>query len=264
MRIGVFDSGVGGLLIFRSVVEAMPEYDYVYYGDTARVPYGNRSQETIYQFLEEAVAFLFAQDCSLIIVACNTASAEALRRIQQEYLPAHFPDRRVLGVIIPAAEAVAEIPSVRRVGLLATHATVGSGAYVREIHKLRPDIEVVQNAAPLLVPLIENNEIDRVEPFLREYLAPLLKAEVDVVILGCTHYPLLKHQVAEITRLPIVSQDEVIPEKLRAYLGRHPEIEQVLSKQHGREFFASDITPALSALSAAWFGDEVVFKKPPV
>ncbi|MFH1246327.1 MAG: hypothetical protein V1489_00940 [Candidatus Liptonbacteria bacterium] len=195
-KIGVFDSGVGGLLIMKALVKNLPEYDYVYLGDTARVPYGNRSQEIIYQFLEEAVEYLFNKNCSLIIVACNTASAEALRRIQREYLPEYYPGRRVLGVIIPTAEEALPIRRKnknqnadnnagnkhKKIGILATEGTVSSEAYVREIKKINSRISVFQEPAPLLVPLIENGGLKWTDPILESYLRPLLKKKIDTLI----------------------------------------------------------------------------------
>ncbi len=171
MKIGVFDSGLGGLFVTRALVKNLPQYHYMYLGDTQRVPYGNRSQETVYQFLHEAVDYLFAHGCELIIVACNTASAEALRRVQREYLPTHYPKRRVLGIIIPTAEAALKDSKIKRVGVLATQGTVGSGAYVRELKKIRPGVTIFQEAAPLLVPLVESNAAQFADPILRSYLA---------------------------------------------------------------------------------------------
>src|SRR4051812_1807244 len=156
MKIGVFDSGLGGLIIAHSLTSQLPDYDYLYLGDTARVPYGNRSQDTVYKFTLQAVKYLLDQDCELVIIACNTASAEALRRIQQDYLPEHYPDRRVLGVLIPAAEAAAAATKTGHIGVIATSGTIASGAFNREILKLRPKANISSNPAPLLVPLIEN------------------------------------------------------------------------------------------------------------
>ncbi|MBU6389465.1 aspartate/glutamate racemase family protein, partial [Patescibacteria group bacterium] len=175
MKIGVFDSGLGGLLITRSLTYTLPEYDYLYLGDTAHLPYGNRSQESIYQLTRRAVLYLCKEGCGLIIIACNTASAEALRRIQQYDIPAAFPDRRVLGVLVPAAEAAVTAAGQHgQIGILATASTVRSGAYLREIQKLAPAMIIRQQEAPLLVPLIENNEPEQIEPVLNRYLEPLI------------------------------------------------------------------------------------------
>lgn len=233
MKIGVFDSGLGGLFILRALKKQLPEYDYIYLGDTQRVPYGNRSREAIYHFLEQAVDYLFKENCALIIIACNTASAEALRKIQQHYLPRHYPTRRVLGVIIPTAEEVLTVKNIQRLGVLATQGTVNSGAYVREIKKLNPRIQVFQSAAPLLVPLIENNGAKWSEPILQEYLKPLLRKRVQAIILGCTHYPALKVKIRSMAGVKVISQDECLSDKLGDYLRRHPEIDKRLSKKKG-------------------------------
>ncbi len=279
MKIGVFDSGLGGLFVLRALVRSLPKYDYVYLGDTARVPYGNRSPAVVHRFLEEAVDYLFrVKNCGLVIVACNTASAEALRKIQQGYLLKHYPGRggkrghggkparRVLGVIIPTVEeALGEsnnsrersgggrLAKIKQLGILATTGTVRSGTYVREAQKLDPRVKVFQNAAPLLVPLIENGESRRAEPFVREYLAPLRRAKVQKIILGCTHYPALKTMIRRIARVPVVSQDEIIPRKLADYLRRHPEIDAQLSKKRKRELLVTDITQGYIRLSSQWF-----------
>ena len=233
MKIGIFDSGVGGLIMTKSFIEGLPEYDYLYLGDTKRVPYGDRSQEAIFQFTKDGVVYLFEKGCQLIILACNTASAEALRRLQQDYLPNKYPDRRILGVLIPAAEAALEGVSMPyKVGVLATVSTVASGAYLRELCKIQSDVEVCQQAAPMLVPLIENNTIEKAEPFLHEYLDPLIKEEIEALILGCTHYSLLKEQIRAIVGddVKVISQDEIVYSKLANYLVRHPEIESKLGK----------------------------------
>lgn len=261
MKIGVFDSGLGGLVILRSLVKALPEYDYVYLGDTQRVPYGNRSKEVIYHFLEQAVVYLFKQDCELIIVACNTASAEALQKIQQKYLPSHYPKRRVLGAIIPTVEETVKNEKIKRVGVLATQGTVNSGAYVREIRKLNPRISVYQQPAPLLVPLIENNGIKWSQPILNEYLKPLLRKKVDAIILGCTHYPVLKREVRKASGVKVISQDEFMPKKLKLYLKRHPEMDKRLSKKGEVKLLATDITKSLQDQSQKWFGKKTILAK---
>lgn len=252
-KIGVFDSGLGGLLVFRSFVKELPRYDYIYLGDTKRVPYGNRSHETVYEFLEEAVDFLFSRGCELIIVACNTASAVALRKIQQEYVPRRHHGKKVLGVLIPAAEASKD---AKRVGVLATQATVESGAFVRELHKLNPQAKVYQQAAPLLVPLIEQNKAKESIPFLKEYLRPLLAGKIDTLILGCTHYGILEDEIKKLVRpgVVIVSQNNLLPNKLRAYLSRHQEIERKLSRSGRRQLLVTDVNKYYSALALRWFG----------
>lgn len=256
MKIGIFDSGLGGLFIMKSIVKKLPEYDYIYLGDTIHLPYGDRSSETIYQLLKNGVDFLFKKGCVLIVVACNTASAEALRQIQQEYLPTHYPDRRVLGVIIPAVE---EAMHAKRVGILGTLATVQSKTYEKEFKKMNPHIRVFQQIAPLLVPLIENGEKELVKPILKEYLKPLIKKEIDTLILGCTHYPLLKKEIKEIIGpdIKLICQDQFIHKKLKDYLIRHTEITKKLTKKSLREFTITEKTPHFEKLARGWFGDAI-------
>ena len=263
MKIGIFDSGLGGLIVTHGLVQALPEYDYVYLGDTARVPYGNRGEETIYKFTREAVERLFKEDCALVVIACNTASAEALRKIQGEYLPKYFPERRVLGVLIPAAEAAVELTQSGRIGVLATSGTVASRAYEREIGKLSPAAEVIQQAAPLLVPLIENDALQYAPPILRDYLTPLLSADIDTLVLGCTHYPYLKSEIQSIVgeRRAIVSQAEIVPAKLADYFNRHPEIASQLSKNSTRRYLLTDIAPSTESVAAKLYGEPVPFER---
>jgi len=259
MKIGVFDSGLGGLIITHGFISHLPDYDYIYLGDTARVPYGNRSQETIYEFTEQAVRFLFAKGCKLVIIACNTASAEALRKIQQKFLPRNFPDRKVLGVLIPAAEEAVALTKNRKIGVLATQSTVSSEAFIREVKKLSPQAEITQQPAPLLVPLVENNAMKWAEPILVDYLGPLQGKHIDTLILGCTHYPFLKDLIRKMVgkEVKVISQDEVVPVKLRNYLSRHPEINTELSKGSGREFLVTDLTESISTLAEKLFGEEI-------
>lgn len=262
MKIGVFDSGLGGLLMLRAIVKKLPRYHYVYLGDTLRVPYGNRSQEAIYQFTKEAMDYLFSQGCQLVIIACNTASTHALRRLQREYLPEWYPDRRILGVIIPTVEAVLERADVTRIGVLATQATVASKAFVKEFRK-RSKKQVFQQAAPLLVPLIENNAIRFSEPILREYLRPLIQKRIQTLVLGCTHYPLVRSKIQKImgSQVRIISQADIVPKKLAHYLARHPEIETRLKKEGTVRLYVTDVTPAIQLRSKTWFGQQIVLKK---
>jgi glutamate racemase len=259
MKIGVFDSGLGGLFTMKSLVKKLPQYDYIYLGDTQRVPYGNRSHETVYQFLEEAAEYLFEHDCKLILVACNTVSAEALRRIQRDYLPAHYPDRKILGIIVPTAEAALKDPKAKRIGILATQGTVSSQTFVREIKKIRPSASVFQEPAPLLVPLIESGSTNFADPILRKYLRPLIRRKIDVLILGCTHYPIVKRQIKKICgkNMRIISQNEIISAKLSDYLKRHPEIEKKLGKNKHRRFLVTDLTDTTKSLAKKWFGAEI-------
>lgn len=260
-KIGIFDSGFGGLTVLKEVISQLPDYDYIYLGDTARAPYGSRSSEEIYQFTEDAVEYLFGNGCELIILACNTVSAEALRRIQQEYLPRRHPNKRVLGVIVPTAEKLFEDNVDCKVGIIATEATVHSGAYIREIGKLAPHIEIVQAAAPGLVPLIEagifqGEEIDRC---LDLYLGPLVGENIEALIMGCTHYG---HIESEISRflgptVRIYNQATTVAEKLRDYLSCHPEISSVLTKGKSVEFLCTGDVDKFTTFTAVLLGEEV-------
>ena len=257
MKIGVFDSGLGGLAIARAIMARLPQYDYLYLGDTKRVPYGNRSQATIHQFVGEALDYLFSQGCQLIILACNTASAEALRHSQQHYLPVKFPDRRVLGVLIPAVEAAVEDGKAQTVGVIATASTIESGSYARELDRLKPGVEVVSKATPLLVPIVENDGLKYARVILEDYLEPLKQAQIDSLILGCTHYCLLKDIIRDLVDCPVVSQDEVVPEKLADYLTRHPEIESKLAKNRERRFQVTDLSPGYSDFVHRLMGEDL-------
>lgn len=258
MKIGIFDSGVGGLLIAKAIQKKLPQYDYVYLGDTKRVPYGGRSHETVYEFTREAVDYLFKKEnCALVILACNTASARALRKIQQEYLPLNFPERRVLGVLIPAAE---EAGKYKRVGVLATRGTVASKTFVDEIKKVNQKSRVTQNSAPMLVPLAEEGERGlSVMSFIKKYVKPLLSDRIEALVLGCTHYPFYKNEFKKVLgkKVKLVSQDELVPKKLAEYLKKHPEIEGVLSKNNSVRLLFTDITPHVSTLSKKWFQKDV-------
>jgi glutamate racemase len=263
MRIGVFDSGLGGLLITRSLITLMPHYDYVYLGDTARVPYGNRSESVITMFTLEGVRYLLDHDCNLVIVACNTASSEALREIQQNLLPHEYPQSKVLGVLIPAAESAVEATQTGKIGVLATTGTVTSMAFVREIQILLPTAQISQQPAPLLVPLLEHDGKKWVIPILEKYLAPLLEKNIDTLILGCTHYPLVKDEVRQICGLSVsvICQDEIIPKKLDDYLSRHPEIAERLSQNSSQEFNLTDITPHAQSLAETLFSRPIPLRK---
>lgn len=243
MRLGVFDSGLGGLVIAKAVRRELPRHDMLYLGDTLHVPYGSRSRDVIFDFTRQAVDYMFRQDCGLIVVACNTASASALRRIQQEYLPDRYPDRRVLGVIVPTLETAME-KGYRRLGLIGTSHIVQADIYRLELQKLDPEIRIFQQAAPLLVPMIEQGGMKWIRPVLESYLEPLLAQDIDCLLLGCTHYPYLKDMIREMipASVDILSQDEIVPAKLADYLRRHPEIDGSLSKTGKTEFAVTDLT----------------------
>jgi glutamate racemase len=263
--IGVFDSGFGGLSILKDIHKKMPKYPYVYLGDTARTPYGSRSPEIVYQFTREAIDYLFSKGCGLVIVACNTASAEALRKIQQEYLPKHYPDRRVLGVIIPGAEEAAQVTKNNRVGVLATEGTVRSNTFVKEIQKLNPKIRVFQQAAPLLVPFVEEGEYrsEAARFMIASYLKPLLKQRIDTLILGCTHYghleSLIRKEVG--SEVCVLSEGTVVAKKLENYLSRHPEIEQTLTKKGATIFYTTDLTEKFKRVGSVLFGKPLAPKR---
>jgi glutamate racemase len=254
MKIGIFDSGLGGLIIAKAIRKAMPEYDYVYLGDTKRVPYGNRSHDAVFQFTKEAVDFLFKKEnCAIIIVACNTASARALRQIQENYLANNFPDRKVIGVLIPASE---EASKYEKVGIIATVGAVSSNTFVTEIQKINNKIKVFQSPASMLVPLAEEGENFLVKPFLQKYLKPLISKKINALVLGCTHYPIFKKEIKKILpkNIKIISQDEVIPKKLKNYFDRHKEISQKLSKNKTAKILVTDVTQTVSKLTNKWFG----------
>jgi len=234
--IGVFDSGYGGLTILSQIRKALPEYDYIYLGDNARTPYGTRSFEIVYEFTLQAVTKLFEMGCHLVILACNTASAKALRSIQINDLPGLDPDRRVLGVIRPTVECIGDITKNRHVGVLATSGTIKSESYPMEIHKLFPDIEVYGQSCPMWVPLVENNESHGLgaDFFVQKDLDALLykNRQIDTIILGCTHYPLLLNKIKRFVPdgVTVVSQGEYVAASLKDYLHRHPEMDEKCTK----------------------------------
>lgn len=234
--IGVFDSGYGGLTILSKIREVLPQYDFIYLGDNARTPYGTRSYEIVYEFTRQAVCKLFEMGCHLVILACNTASAKALRTIQINDLPRMDAMRRVLGVIRPTVEGIGNVTQSRHVGVLATTGTIFSNSYPLEIHKLFPDIQVSSQACPMWVPLVENNEAHSpgADYFVQQYIESLLNkdSQIDTMILGCTHYPLLLPKIRQYTPegIHIVSQGEWVAESLKDYLMRHPEMEKKCTK----------------------------------
>lgn len=255
--IGVFDSGYGGLSILRQIRNLMPEYDYLYLGDNARAPYGPRSFDVVYRYTLEAVEALFSRGCEMVILACNTASAKALRTIQQNDLErltaAYAPDLaaagrrlRVLGVIIPTVEGIGHLTESRHVGVLATQGTINSGSYELEIHKLWPDITVTGQACPMWVPLVENCEFDSpgADYFVKKRIEGILRAdsEIDTLILACTHYPLLMNKILKYTPagVRIVPQGDIIAQALCDYLKRHPEIDDRLEKSGSAHFLTTE------------------------
>lgn len=256
--IGVFDSGYGGLTILRRIREILPQYDYLFLGDNARAPYGSRSFEIVYQFTLEAVKTLFSYGCRLVIIACNTASAKALRTIQQNDLPHLDATRRVLGVIRPTVEAIGSLTKTRHVGLLATAGTVNSRSYNLELKKLCPDITVTGQACPLWVPIIENNEHNSpgADYFVKEYIDALLARdpEIDTIILGCTHYPLMLDKIRQYTPpgIRLVPQGEYVAPSLARYMERHPDMEARCTRQGTCRYLTTE-SAALFRKSASVF-----------
>ncbi|MCU0380969.1 MAG: glutamate racemase [Chitinophagaceae bacterium] len=293
--IGIFDSGYGGLTVMREIVRLLPSYDYLYLGDNARAPYGPRSFETVYRYTLEAVNWFFAQGCPLVILACNTASAKALRTIQQHDLPEmDDPGRRVLGVIRPTAEVIGQFSRTRNIGVLGTAGTVSSESYPLEIHKFFPDIAVYQQACPMWVPLVENREYDTegADYFIRKCLGQLMaqSEKIDTVLLACTHYPLLMPKILRFLPdgVSVLSQGDIVAKSLVDYLRRHPEMESRISwagsiealpaqpadrkegageqaRQTGgsltreghRHFFTTDSTEDFDRHASIFFGEEV-------
>jgi glutamate racemase len=261
--IGVFDSGYGGLTVLKEIVRLLPQYDYIYLGDNARAPYGNRSFETVYHYTLQCVQWLFQQGCPLVILACNTASAKALRTIQQKDLPGIAPKNRVLGVIRPTTEVIGQYTITGNVGILATRGTVLSASYPIEIAKSFPEIRVFQQACPLWVPLVENNEHNRpgADYFVREYMDQLHDQcpDIDTVLLACTHYPLLKDKIARC--LPpgsrLISQGQIVAGSLADYLKRHPEMEDRCSKNAELTFYTTDSTEDFNTHASIFYGRDL-------
>ncbi|QJD94671.1 glutamate racemase [Mucilaginibacter robiniae] len=243
--IGIFDSGIGGLTVARSIIEQLPGYDYIYLGDNSRAPYGNRSFQTIHQYTWECVEWLFKQGCPLIILACNTASAKALRTIQQVDMPGKYADQRVLGVIRPTAEVIGDYSTSKEIGVLGTTGTVQSQSYVIEIEKFFPELKVYQQDCPLWVPLIESGEYTQpgADYFIKMYLDKMLSqsAKIDTLLLACTHYPLLQSKIQSFLpeNITVVSQGDIVAKSLTNYLQRHPEIETKLTQKGNCQFFTT-------------------------
>ena len=261
--IGVFDSGYGGLTVLKEIVEQLPQFDYLYLGDNARAPYGTRSFETVYHYTLECVQWFFSQGCSLVILACNTASAKALRTIQQNNLPKIDPAKRVLGVIRPTTEVIGSFSKTNAVGILGTNGTVQSGSYPIEIAKFYPEINVYQQACPMWVPLIENNEYQSAgaDYFVKKEIDKLLEQspDIDTILLACTHYPLLMDKIQQFTPqgVKVLSQGKIVATSLVEYLTRHPEIEARCSKNGQLSFFTTDSTEDFDSHAANFYGKPV-------
>jgi len=244
--IGVFDSGYGGLTILSQIQKLLPEYDYIYLGDNSRAPYGSRSFDVVYEFTRQAVLTLFEKGCNLIILACNTASAKALRTIQQRDLPHIDPKKRVLGIIRPTAEIIGQATNTKHIGIVGTLGTIQSGSYPIEIHKLFPDITVNSLACPMWVPLVENGEYDKpgADYFVKKYIDTIISQDnlIDTLILACTHYPLLINKIKQYVpgNVGIISQGEYIAVSLKNYLARHTEIEQACTKNGITTYYTTE------------------------
>jgi len=261
--IGVFDSGYGGLTVLKEIKSLLPQYDFIYLGDNARTPYGTRSFETVYEYTLESVKWLFKQGCPLIILACNTASAKALRTIQQKYLPEFEIEKRVLGVIRPTAEIIGNYSSTKCIGILGTKGTVQSESYPIEIEKFFPEIKIFQHACPMWVPLVENSEYNSpgADYFIKKDIDILLhkSPDIDTVLLACTHYPLLLNKIRKFLpdKTKIVSQGPIVAESLADYLIRHPEMEVRCSKAGHLNFFTTDSAKDFDKHSEIFFGEKV-------
>ena len=264
--IGVFDSGYGGLTVLKEIVKELPQYDYLYLGDNARAPYGSRSFETVYEYTLQCVNYLFEQGCHLVILACNTASAKALRTIQQKDLPLIAPNKRVLGVIRPTTELIGNYTKTNSVGVLGTAGTISSGSYLVEIEKFFPNLNVYQEACPMWVPLIENNELDNVgaDFFIKKHVTHLMQQQpsIDAIILGCTHYPIIEEKIKQYlpSHVKLLSQGAIVGKSLNDYLQRHVELETNCSKNKTIQFCTTDI-PEVFDKAAGIFFDGVVNSK---
>ena len=278
--IGIFDSGYGGLTILDGIRKRMPDYDYIYLGDNARAPYGTRSFDVVYEFTLQAVQKLFSLGCPLVILGCNTASAKALRTIQQKYLPQYAPDRRVLGVIRPTAEVVGQLSKTHHIGVLATEGTIRSRSYNMEMEKLYPGSTIVGQACPMWVPLVENNEFDKpgADYFVKDSLQKLLSQDslIDTIILGCTHYPLLLNKInqqlaaltsqlssfkSHLSTPQVIPQGQYIAASLDDYLRRHPEMEQRLTRGGTCQYYTTESPTKFRESASLFLRDEVTAQR---
>ena len=264
--IGVFDSGYGGLTVLKEIVKKLPQYDCIYLGDNARSPYGNRSYETVYRYTTQCVNWFFDQGCHLVILACNTSSAKALRTIQQNDLSVSYPGKKVLGVLRPTTEIIGKYSETKSVGILATAGTVQSGSYPIEIKKFFPDVKVYQEACPMWVPLIENNEHleHGADYFIKKNIHSIFEKgeNIDVILLACTHYPLMQEKIKEYMPVDVklISQGEIVADSLADYLVRHPEIEVLCSRGGKREFYTTDSTNDFDNHAAFFYGESIISK----
>lgn len=261
--IGIFDSGFGGLTVLSEIESLLPEYDYLYLGDNARTPYGNRSFSTVYSYTLQAVTWLLEQECPLVILACNTASAKALRTIQQTWLPDHAPEKRVLGVLRPVTEYAGTVSASGHVGIFGTRGTVDSESYVIELEKYSPGIRVTQEACPMWVPLVENGEAesDGADWFIRRHIDRLFgkDPDIDTIVLGCTHYPLLQKKIEAFLpgKVTVISQGAIVADRLKDYLQRHPEIAKQCSGNGTRQFRSTEKPAVFERSATIFYGNKV-------
>lgn len=264
--IGIFDSGYGGLTVLKEITALLPQYDYLYLGDNSRAPYGNLDFATVYQYTLECVKWFFAQGCPMVILACNTASAKALRTIQQNDLLKFGPNKKVLGVIRPTAEVIGKYSQTGHVGVIGTAGTVASGSYLLEIKKFFPQLKVTQEACPLWVSIIENNE--QLSPHSGEIFKSNIQNlwkkddQIDTLLLACTHYPLITDEILKYTpqKVQLISQGKLVAESLQHYLQRHPEIETQCSKNQQLEFYTTGDTTDFNNHASLFYGKQISAK----
>ena len=267
MPIGIFDSGYGGLTILKEIKKSLPHYDYIYLGDNARAPYGTRSFDVVYQYTLQAVKALFKKGCPLVILACNTASAKALRSIQQNDLPLIDSEKRVLGIIRPTIEKLPSFSKSGHIGLLATPGTVASHSYGIELKKVAPEMVIEEHACPMWVPLVENNESTSpgADYFVEKDIRTLLDrdSQIDTIVLGCTHYPLLKNKIAKYTpeNVKIISQGKIVAASLKDYLSRHPEMEGNCSKNSITQYFTTENPKKFDSIASLFVGENINSEK---
>jgi len=258
--IGVFDSGLGGLTVLKQLIKTLPNYNYIYLGDNARLPYGEKSPATIYEYSREAMDFLFKEGCNLVLIACNTASAQALKKLQQEYLPLKQPNKKILGVIRPLAEEVVRL-KIKNVGIIGTKSTINSNTYQKEINNLDKSINVEQKSAPLLVPLIEDGWANKPETkmILKKYLRPLKQKRIQALILGCTHYPFLLPIIKKLMGKKIIvpSPGKIVAESLEDYLNRHPELNLKPTKKTNLRYYTTDDPSLFKNLGEKFLGQKI-------
>jgi glutamate racemase len=258
MKIGIFDSGLGGLFVLKELRKQLPKYDYIYLGDTKNLPYGDKSQKRIFELTRAAVNYLFKQDCAIVIVACNTASSQALRKLQQEWLPkSKYSNRRILGIIRPTVE---DLKATGKIGIIGTRRTIDSKAYNREAQKAKSQVELFTMPTPKLVPMIENNKLDIA--VLAKYLQPLRNKKIDTLILACTHYGIIKPQIQKFlgSKVKVVSQESVLPGKLRNYLKAHPEFSHKLGQSGRINLQVTKLSVNYKILAKQWFGPKAQLK----